>query len=871
MDIKLDEKGIFIDGSYRVLLASSLFYFRIPRERWKERMMLLQAAGYNTIDVYFPWNYHETEPGIWDFEGNRDVDAFLKLAEESGLFVIARPGPYICSEWDGGAIPAWLWEQNIAVRQDNIAFLKAIGNWYGHILPVLAEHQITKGGSVICMQIENELDFFDCKSPVSYMEKLKTKANEMGMEVPLFYCCGQNDLLRAGGLTPYLHTAFNVYADAENEMLEERALYLYRAARERKMPFLVTETNREHSFLKRLLACGAKLLSPYNQTAGSTMDWYNGITNWGTQEEPLSLLASDYDFHSMIGAAGEANEQFFEARLLAGMLSGFGERLAKAAPVKAQQVSLISEHSCNRVIPFLDLGCGGFLEVSNLGPAGKVVLKRPDSTMKLEMETLETRLLPCGLRLTDNSDCEIGLCNYEIGWIQEAAGRTEVCLYGSGYFFLSVQNRGENKTVTFDRVEGIQKVEAFGVLFHIGSRRDCGMACIPGLPDLEAEPGRQEQRKEAAFLMKSDLTLCCDAKAPVSIAPMETLGQYRGIGRYEVQIEEAGTYLLAKAADMITLQKDGVVKEFFFAYGNCRERYLEEGRWEVDTEIWGHSNFDDIRLPSLKMNSQKGIEKLVLIKRRENISESWLFDLDEAPVESHYFFRPSPYQAIMGIDGYNRAVSPLRTVYDRYVTLDPALDTWYLHFEKAECMIWVYVNGTFVEMVQKADPYVDISRFADGKRLEITLRLLRRYWTDPVGEVTLLGGRCIKSCCFGKVDLNQAKSGTETKITLPCAFLPGENVKLRLTEIPEGADDLKLFFKGRDLKLTVFAGGHTAGRILLDCAKMPAVAGGDPNVVTLCREWLDREDFWIWCQAAGPDPVLEKVEIRQFAPLSLVR
>ena len=157
--IIMDGNGILIDGEYRTLLASSLFYFRIPRERWNDRMLLLKAAGYHAIDVYFPWNYHETAPGSWDFTDNRDVEEFLRLAQANGLFVIARPGPYICSEWDGGAIPAWLWEKGIAVRQDDPAFLREIGNWYAHILPVLARYQIGEGGTVICMQIENELDF----------------------------------------------------------------------------------------------------------------------------------------------------------------------------------------------------------------------------------------------------------------------------------------------------------------------------------------------------------------------------------------------------------------------------------------------------------------------------------------------------------------------------------------------------------------------------------------------------------------------------------------------------------------------------------------------------------------------------------------
>lgn len=87
-------------------------------------MQLLKKAGYDTIDVYFPWNYHEINPGIWDFSENRDVKKFLQLAKENALMVIARPGPYICSEWDGGAIPAWLYADDVNVRQNDPVFLE---------------------------------------------------------------------------------------------------------------------------------------------------------------------------------------------------------------------------------------------------------------------------------------------------------------------------------------------------------------------------------------------------------------------------------------------------------------------------------------------------------------------------------------------------------------------------------------------------------------------------------------------------------------------------------------------------------------------------------------------------------------------------
>ena len=411
-----------------ILLASSLFYFRIPREKWEKRMKLLKTAGYNTIDVYFPWNYHETAPGIWDFSENRDVYAFLELAKIHGLFVIARPGPYICSEWDGGGLPAWLAADGVSVRQDDEEFLKRIGTWYDHILPVLEPFQISRGGTVLCMQIENELDFFDCKSPVSYMEKLMSMAASHGIDIPLFYCCGQNDLLRAGGLTPGLYTAFNVYSDSNSPGTEERALHLYSTVSDRNMPFLITETNREHSYLKRLLACGAKLLGPYNQTAGNTMEWYNGITNWGTRENPIALMAADYDFDSMIGSAGEVNDQFYESRLLSGLLNSFPTEFAEAVPMKAEGMVIQSSQPVNAVIPLLHTTRGDFLELSNLGRKDTIRLQYRDFELTLVMAPLETRILPVNVVLSDKKRITLLYSSYEIGFVEEKEDRTTTCL-----------------------------------------------------------------------------------------------------------------------------------------------------------------------------------------------------------------------------------------------------------------------------------------------------------------------------------------------------------------------------------------------------------------------------------------------------------
>lgn len=108
------------DGAPFRYVSGSVHYARVPRPAWRDRLLRLYMAGLNAVQVYVPWNYHEPQPGVYDFSGDRDVEAFLDLAAELGLLVILRPGPYICAEWEMGGLPAWLlWKADIILRSSD--------------------------------------------------------------------------------------------------------------------------------------------------------------------------------------------------------------------------------------------------------------------------------------------------------------------------------------------------------------------------------------------------------------------------------------------------------------------------------------------------------------------------------------------------------------------------------------------------------------------------------------------------------------------------------------------------------------------------------------------------------------------------------
>ncbi|NXU21422.1 BGAL galactosidase, partial [Pardalotus punctatus] len=145
------------DGAPFRYISGSIHYARVPRPAWRDRLLKMYMSGLSAVQVYIPWNYHETLPGVYDFTGNRDVEAFLDLTAELGLLVILRPGPYICAEWEMGGLPAWLlWKPDIILRSSDPAYLAAVDSWLHILLPKIKPRLYQHGGNIISVQVENE-------------------------------------------------------------------------------------------------------------------------------------------------------------------------------------------------------------------------------------------------------------------------------------------------------------------------------------------------------------------------------------------------------------------------------------------------------------------------------------------------------------------------------------------------------------------------------------------------------------------------------------------------------------------------------------------------------------------------------------------
>lgn len=158
--VGLQPRSILIDGKPVFLICGSIDYFRCPHELWCDVLLRAKRGGLNCIAFCIAWNFHEAQENVFNFEGDRDLGAFLDLCAELGLYAFPRFGPFICDEWEAGGHPAWLMAKpNVVLRTEHPPTLVYILRWMEKLIPILATRQVTRGGPVIFVQQENEYFF----------------------------------------------------------------------------------------------------------------------------------------------------------------------------------------------------------------------------------------------------------------------------------------------------------------------------------------------------------------------------------------------------------------------------------------------------------------------------------------------------------------------------------------------------------------------------------------------------------------------------------------------------------------------------------------------------------------------------------------
>ncbi|HEU0276591.1 MAG TPA: beta-galactosidase [Rhodanobacteraceae bacterium] len=183
--VTYDRYSLKLDGKRVYIWSGEFQYWRLPSPSlWRDVLQKMKAAGFNTVTIYFDWGYHSPKEGVYDFTGVRDIDQLLDIAKQVGIYVIARPGPYINAETDSGGFPGWLSTMKGQARSDDPEYTAAYMQWLTQVDKILARHQWTNGtGTVILYQIENEL-YDGSPSMRKYMQDIEQKVRADGITVP---------------------------------------------------------------------------------------------------------------------------------------------------------------------------------------------------------------------------------------------------------------------------------------------------------------------------------------------------------------------------------------------------------------------------------------------------------------------------------------------------------------------------------------------------------------------------------------------------------------------------------------------------------------------------------------------------------------
>ncbi len=307
--INFDTHGFLIHGKRVFLVSAGMEYARVPRALWHDRLLRLKRAGFNCVEMYTFWNSHEPQEGQFDFSGDHDLDAYLKLIKKMGMYAIVRVGPYCCAEWDSGGYPIWLrFKPGLQVRVDNAPFEKAVDKFFDRLIPIVAANQINRGGSVILVQLENEYPLgwthtpsegYGTNIPNRYFQNLHDTAVALGIQVPFFFSGmhhGSDPAEYNGGRSlddptrpnPWITTEFwSVWFSNYGQPPSDTSGYGSEAA---------TYSRRTW----RILANGGNGYNIYMGHGGSNF----GYTN-------CDVDAASYDYGAAVGQAGDLRPTYY--------------------------------------------------------------------------------------------------------------------------------------------------------------------------------------------------------------------------------------------------------------------------------------------------------------------------------------------------------------------------------------------------------------------------------------------------------------------------------------------------------------------------------------------------------------------------------
>lgn len=348
-------KGTFLlNGEPFVVKAAELHYPRIPRPYWDHRIKLCKALGMNTVCLYVFWNIHEQKPGEFNFEGQNDLAAFCRLCRENGMYVILRPGPYVCAEWEMGGLPWWLLKKkDIRLREDDPYFMERVALFEEAVAGQVKDLTIQNGGPIIMVQVENEYGSYDINK--KYVAQVRDIVRRNFGDVTLFQCDWASNFTN-NGLDDLIWTMnFGTGADIDQQFARLKQL-------RPDSPLMCSEfwsgwfdkwgANHETRPAADMIGGIDEMLSK-----GISFSLYmtHGGTNWGhwagANSPGFAPDVTSYDYDAPISESGQTTPKYWELRkALAKYMDG--KKQAKVpAPIKP---TAIKPFRLTEVAPLFD-------------------------------------------------------------------------------------------------------------------------------------------------------------------------------------------------------------------------------------------------------------------------------------------------------------------------------------------------------------------------------------------------------------------------------------------------------------------------------------------------------------------------------------
>ena len=323
-DIDYQADTFRMDGKPFRYVSGSLHYFRVPRELWQDRMRKVRAAGFNAIQFVIPWHLHEPQPGQYNFEGMYDLNAFIQMAQDQDLYVLLRPGPYICAEHNGGGLPFWLYAKhpNITLRSSDPDFLAEVDKWWAVLLPRIRNQLYIHGGNILMVQLENEYGSYGLqtgKCDIEYMRHLHDLVRQyLGPKVLMYTTDGAGDAyVRCGSISgAYATVDFGPGVNVSHAFGIQRKYSPQGPLVNSEfypgwldywgLKHNVVDGNWSAQYLDTILAMGANV-NIYMAHGGTSFGFDNGANTPPFQVEPTS-----YDYDAPISEAGDLTAKFYD-------------------------------------------------------------------------------------------------------------------------------------------------------------------------------------------------------------------------------------------------------------------------------------------------------------------------------------------------------------------------------------------------------------------------------------------------------------------------------------------------------------------------------------------------------------------------------